>query len=178
MAPLVAMSDDLIPFSADGGDTTALRRAFGRFGTGVTVVTTQSAQGPLGMTANSFASVSLDPPLVLWSPAISSKRHDSFTAASSFCIHVLGADQEALAQHFATQGHDFTGFDWTKGPGGAPSFPGSLAQFHCDTYAVHPAGDHSLILGHVRHIALREDGASGLMFDQGRYGQFTPRDQD
>lgn len=176
MAPLDAMIDEPIPFSANDGDTATLRRAFGRFGTGVTVVTTQTAQGPMGMTANSFASVSLEPPLVLWSPAISSKRHDSFTAASSFCIHVLGADQEALAQHFATQGHDFTGFEWTEGPGGAPTFGGTLAQFHCDTYAVHPAGDHSLILGHVRQIALREDGAAGLMFDQGRYGQFTPRD--
>ncbi|NUH64772.1 flavin reductase [Sulfitobacter sp. S0837] len=176
MAPLVAMSDEPIPFTPASGDATALRRAFGRFGTGVTVVTTQTPRGPLGMTANSFASVSLDPALVLWSPAISSKRHDSFVAAASFCIHVLAADQEALAQHFATQGHDFSPFDWTKGPGGAPTFAGALAQFHCDTFAVHPAGDHSLILGHVRHIAMRDDGAAGLMFDQGRYGQFTPRD--
>lgn len=178
MAPLVAMSDDLIPFSPDSGDATALRRAFGRFGTGVTVVTVNTAQGPMGMTANSFASVSLDPPLVLWSPAISSKRHDSFTSAASFCIHVLGADQEDLAQRFAGQGHDFSGFDWGEDTAGVPTFAGCLARFHCNTYAVHPAGDHSLILGHVREVALREDGAAGLMFDQGRYGRFTPRDED
>lgn len=172
------MSDDLIPFAPDATDSAMLRRAFGRYGTGVTVITAQGPQGPLGMTANSFASVSLDPPLVLWSPAISSKRHDSFVAASHFCIHVLGTDQEPLAQHFASQGHDFTGFDWTEGPGGEPTFAGCLARFHCETYAVHPAGDHSLILGHVRHLALREGAGEGLMFDQGRYGSFSPRDED
>ena len=81
-----------------------------------------------------------------------------------------------MAQRFAGQGHDFSGFDWTEDAAGVPTFSGCLARFHCNTYAVHPAGDHSLILGHVQQVALREDGAAGLMFDQGRYGQFTPRD--
>lgn len=150
-----------------------LRRAFGRFGTGVTIVTIHAPAGPLGMTANSFSSVSLDPPLVLWSPARKSQRHDAFTAAPTFCIHVLGADQLPLAQHFAGQGHDFAGFDWIDGPNGAPTFTGCLATFHCDTYAVHGAGDHSLILGHVRHAAVAEGDAPGLMFDRGRFGQFA-----
>lgn len=151
-----------------------LRRAFGHYGTGVTVVTTQAPRGPLGMTANSFSSVSLDPPLVLWSPAKGSKRHDAFATAARFCIHVLGADQLPLAQRFATEGLDFDGLDWSHGPNGAPTLAGCLATFHCDTYAVHPAGDHSLILGHVRHAAMSEESRPGLMFDQGRYGQFTP----
>lgn len=157
-----------------GPDASAdLRRAFGHFGTGVTIVTVQTPQGPLGMTANSFSSISLDPPLVLWAPGKESKRHDAFATAAAFCVHVLGADQLALAQHFATQGHDFDAFGWIEGPNGAPTLSGCLATFHCDTYAVHPAGDHSLILGHVRHAATRAGEATGLLFDQGRYGIFS-----
>ena len=158
-------------------ETRDLRRAFGRYGTGVTVVTTRTARGPLGMTANSFSSVSLDPALVLWSPARASKRHDAFATAAHFCVHVLGTDQRALADHFASQGHDFTGFDWSDGPEGVPTFSGCLATFHCDTYAVHPAGDHSLILGHVRHATLHDSDTPGLMFDRGRFGQFNAEDQ-
>ena len=165
-------------FAPDGSTARDLRRAFGRYGTGVTVVTTMTPEGPLGITANSFASVSLDPPLVLWSPAISSKRHDAFVSAAHFCIQVLSAEQQALADHFAGKGHGFEAFDWVEGPQGAPAFHGCLASFHCDTYAVHPAGDHSLILGHVRHAAEHGGGRAGLLFDQGRYGQFAPQAED
>ena len=168
------MSTPVHNFAPGPGTTQALRRAFGRFGTGVTVVTAQSAQGPLGMTANSFVSVSLDPALVMWSAATSSKRHDAFAAADAFCIHVLGADQLPLAQHFASQGHDFTGFGWTPDAGGAPLFAGCLATFHCTAHAVYPAGDHSLILGEVRQVSERRDDMAGLLFDQGRFGRFSP----
>lgn len=155
-------------------DTSAdLRRAFGRYGTGVTVVTAQTQDGPVGMTANSFASVSLVPPLVLWSPAISSKRHDAFANAPHFCIHVLRADQLDLAKHFATQGHDFATTDWAEGPNGAPTLPDCLATFHCDLFAVHPAGDHSLILGKVTQAAEQMGDAGGLLFKQGRFGHFA-----
>lgn len=163
-------------FAPTGDTAQQLRSAFGRYGTGVTVVTTQTARGPLGMTANSFSSVSLDPPLVLWSPAINSKRHDAFATAAHFCIHVLSADQHAIAHHFASQGHDFDEIDWDTGPNSAPTLRGCLATFHCDTYAVHTAGDHSLILGHVKHAAEGRNVGPGLMFDQGRYGIFTPRE--
>tara|TARA_R110002074_G_scaffold16875_7_gene56085 strand:- start:4900 stop:5430 length:531 start_codon:yes stop_codon:yes gene_type:complete len=173
MAPLPTMSDDMISFAPNGDTAPQLRSAFGRYGTGVTVVTTRTATGPLGMTANSFSSVSLDPPLVLWSPAITSKRHDAFAAAAHFCIHVLSADQQALAHHFAVQGRAFDQFDWHEGPGGTPTFRGCLATFQCDTYAVHTAGDHSLILGHVKQAAERQGGGAGLLFDQGRYGVFS-----
>ena len=177
MAPLRPMAErlhEIIP----GPDTTDdLRRAFGRYGTGVTVVTIRTAHGPLGMTANSFSSVSLDPALVLWSPARGSKRHDAFATASHFCVHVLGSDQQALARHFATQGHDFSGFDWEDGLHDVPTFSGCLATFHCGTHAVHPAGDHSLILGHVQRATIHETQAPGLMFDRGRFGQFSARDQ-
>ncbi len=172
-----AMSDKMHSFKTEQSDAENLRRAFGHYGTGVTIVTIQSAHGPLGMTANSFSSVSLDPPLVLWSPACGSKRHDAFATAAKFCIHVLSADQLTLAQRFAADGFDFSGIDWSEGPNDAPTLAGCLATFHCDTYAVHPAGDHSLILGHVRHAAVQNGDAAGLMFDRGRYGQFSPEDQ-
>ncbi len=151
----------------------ALRRAFGCFGTGVTVVTVQTSGGPMGMTANSFSSISLEPPLVLWSPAVQSKRHDHFVKADTFCIHVLAADQLALAQHFARFGSDFSNVDWVPGPVGAPKIAGCLAEFHCTTHAIHPAGDHSLILGEVQHVIQRETEAQGLLFDKGRFGTFS-----
>lgn len=174
MAPERQMEQQLTSFAPNDG--AALRSAFGRFGTGVTVITTQTDEGPIGMTANSFSSVSLEPALVLWSAALRSKRHDTFTGARQFCIHVLAADQQDVAYHFASQGHDFTRFAWANGPTGAPALPGVLAQFHCDTFAVHPAGDHSLIIGQITHASERNGAGDGLMFDRGRFGMFTPLD--
>ncbi len=173
MAPDGAMDSDMISF--DPVDGRALRSAFGRFGTGVTVITTHTDRGPLGMTANSFSSVSLEPPLVLWSAALRSKRHDAFATANHYCIHILGQNQQDLANHFAGQGHDFTGFDWQSGPDGAPQLTGCLAAFHCDRYAVHPAGDHSMILGQIKHASERPGEGAGLLFDQGRFGTFAPK---
>ncbi len=174
MSPDRAMTQ-LTPI--DPSDSQALRNAFGRFGTGVTVITTQTADGPLGMTANSFSSVSLDPPLVLWSAALRSKRHNAFAEASTYCIHIIGAEQRKLAEHFAAQGHDFSGFEWLEGPTGAPSLSGCLAALHCKRHAVHRAGDHSIIVGEVTHAAMCKGAGAGLLFDKGRFGTFTPLDQ-
>lgn len=177
VAPVSRMDDNLISFAPEAEDGAPLRAAFGRFGTGVTVITTQTETGPLGMTANSFSSVSLEPPLVLWSAALRSKRHDAFARARHFCIHILAEDQAALALHFAGQGHDFSGFDWHEGPEGLPTLAGVLATFHCETHAVHPAGDHSVILGRIRHAAQRhgDSEGAGLLFDRGRFGTFLPQ---
>ena len=169
------MESTLIP--CDTTDKRALRQAFGRFGTGVTVVTTQSQFGPLGMTVNSFSSVSLDPPLVLWSAASDSKRHDVFAETENFCIHVLGAHQKAIAAHFASQGHDFKDVGFSHGPGGAPQLDGCLAVFHCTRFAVHPAGDHSVILGRIIAAAESAAASDGLLFERGRFGTFTPNPQ-
>lgn len=169
------MKNSMHPFAPHSADTTDLRRAFGRFATGVTLVTVQTPNGPMGMTANSFSSVSLDPALVLWSPGIASKRHDAFATAPCFAIHILGADQQALADHFAANGDGFDQFDWALGPNGAPTLEGSLAVFHCTTFAVHPAGDHSIILGQITDAAYHPDkDAPALVFEQSRYGRFTP----
>ncbi|QBF32386.1 flavin reductase family protein [Thalassococcus sp. S3] len=152
----------------------ALRDALGCYGTGVTVVTTMSPQGPLGMTANSFASVSLDPALVLWSPAKSSSRYASFVAARHFAIHVMAEDQQDLALHFARQGDGFDAVDWTPSEENAPILSGCLARFECATSAVHDAGDHSIVVGEILRAAHRP--GQGLMFKRGQYGGFAGLD--
>lgn len=147
-----------------------LRRAFGQFATGVTVVTVQTPQGPLGMTANSFSSVSLEPPLVLWCPAKSSHRYAAFAAASHFAVHVLGAEQEALAMAFARSGQAFDDLDIRTNAQGVPLLPMSLARFECRTHALHDAGDHAIILGEVE-LAETRPGAP-LIFCQGGFTAF------
>jgi flavin reductase (DIM6/NTAB) family NADH-FMN oxidoreductase RutF len=158
-----------------GPDTArAFRDALGCYGTGVTVVTAMTQNGPLGMTANSFAAVSLDPPLVLWSPAKASGRHDGFRAAVHFIVHVMGEDQLKLAQHFARQGNGFDAIDWQRSEDGAPILEGCLARFECRAVAAHDAGDHTIIVGRVDRAAHRP--GQGLMFKRGLYGGFAERD--
>lgn len=146
------------------------RSALGRFATGVTVLTCQSDRGPLGMTVNSFASVSLDPPLVLWSPAKSSSRYEAFVDAQHFAVHVLGSNQEDTCKQFARDGFDFGGLDLTETDGGAPLIQGCLAHFECSRYAVHEAGDHAIIVGHVEAAAARD--GKPLVFAGGTFGGF------
>ena len=146
------------------------RAALSRFATGVTVVTCQSDRGPLGMTVNSFASVSLEPPLVLWSPARSSSRHDAFVAAERFVIHILGADQADTCRQFAKDGQDFSGLELSLCSGGAPLIEGCLAHFECSRFASHAAGDHTIIVGLVE-AASAKDGAP-LVFAGGAFGGF------
>lgn len=133
--------------------TRPLRDALGAFPTGVTVVTTMTPDGPLGMTANSFASVSLDPPLVLWSPARKSARFPSFEAATHFAVHVLAADQTEISSLFAQSGWDgFDGLAYAQGLGDVPIFEGCAARFECATSAGHDGGDHLILVGEVlRH---------------------------
>ena len=155
-----------------GPDTAReFRHALGRFATGVTVVTVPTANGPLGMTANSFSSVSLDPPLVLWSPAIQSRRFPYFAKARHYAIHVICAEQVDLCHRFASDGHDFDGADWQEGPEGVPLLNGCLARFLCRQSATHDGGDHKIIVGEVLRADWR-DGAP-VIFSQGSYGRFT-----
>ncbi|MEM6823974.1 MAG: flavin reductase family protein [Pseudomonadota bacterium] len=148
-----------------------LRDALGRFATGICVVTTHTDKGPLGITANSFASVSLDPPLVLWSPARASKRFSAFAATREFAIHVLGEDQDDVCRRFSQGGWDFDGLDWQPGSDGTPLIEGCLARFECGLAAQHDGGDHLIIIGKVGAVAYR-DGAP-LLFSGGGYGRFT-----
>lgn len=147
------------------------RAALGRFGTGVTVVTCDTGDGPLGITANSFASVSLDPPLVLWSPAKSSSRYPFFMAADHFAIHVVAAEQAGLCMAFARDGNPFDRFDWARGDHDVPLLNNCLSRFECTKTAEYDGGDHSIVVARVTKVTSRD--GDPLLFYSGRYGGFT-----
>lgn len=165
---------DEMTFHPTTAEARALREALGRFATGVTVVTTLGEQGPLGMTANSFSSVSLEPPLVLWSPARSSSRHATFVDAQHWSVHVLGSEQLETCLRFTRGGQQFAGLDHALNPEGVPVIPGVAARFDCATHAVHEAGDHSLMIGRVLRVTVAGPGDHPLVFAAGRFGQFVP----
>ncbi|MEM7176545.1 MAG: flavin reductase family protein [Pseudomonadota bacterium] len=150
-------------------DTRALRTALGSFATGVTIVTAMSDQGePVGFTANSFTSVSLDPPLLLVCLAHKAMSYRIFRAADSFAVNVLSAHQEDTAMRFATQGADkFSDMDWQAGRMGAPIIPGCIAQFDCAMHERMTAGDHDILMGRVIGFA-REEG-SALVYHSGSF---------
>ncbi|MEP2031190.1 MAG: flavin reductase family protein [Paracoccaceae bacterium] len=150
----------------------SFRDALGCFSSGVTVVTTMTADGPVGMTANSFSSVSLAPPLILWSAAKAPRRYRAFFAAERFAVHVLARNQQQFARNFATAGDAFEQAEWAPNDDGVPILAERLALFDCKTSARYDAGDHTIIVGQV---LLAEHGSgAGLIFEQGEYGHFTP----
>ena len=157
-----------------GADTERdFRAALGRFATGVTLVTCNSEIGPLGITANSFASVSLDPPLVLWSPARASRRFAAFAGARDFAIHVLRDDQLALAQAFTSHGQAWDGVGWSAAPDtGVPLIADVLARFECRRTALHDGGDHAIVVAEV--LAAEFGAGRPLVFSGGGYGAFAP----
>ncbi len=164
---------DMTTFETWNGVTDGARRlrtVMGRYATGVTVVTTCGAAGPIGMTANSVTSVSLDPPLILWCPARSSARFPVFSAADHYAIHVLAADQLALCQRFSRSGEDFSGLEVGLTPDGLPALPGCLARFDCRAEAHHDGGDHAILVGRILRAEMRE--GDPLLFWNGRYGDF------
>lgn len=162
---------------ADGGiipnaeNARLFRDALGRFATGVTLVSIMAPDGPMGFTANSFSSLSLDPPLVLWSPAKSSQRFPHFAAAEHYAIHVLGQTHTDWPARFARGGAGFEGLDWALNAEGVPVLPGTIARFDCRRHAAHDGGDHLIIVGQVLRLAL-EEGAP-LVFANGKFGGFT-----
>lgn len=168
---------DAIATGAENGfdpasDSAAFRRALGSFATGVTIVTTRGPDGPVGITANSFASVSLDPPLVLWSPAKASRRFGFFAGAEHFAIHVLGAGDRAICERFSRAIDGFDALEWSEGRNGVPLIHGTAARFECRQEAAHDAGDHLIIVGRVERAVTRP--AEPLIFHAGRYGGFDP----
>ncbi len=146
------------------------RDGLGRFASGVTVVTAAGPDGGVGMTANSFSGVSLEPPLVLWCPAKGSNRYDIFSKVSHFAIHVLSTEQKDLALAFARSGEAFDGLSVETNAHGVPIFSECLARFECATQAMHDAGDHSIMVGRVLTAAFRD--GQPLIFSQGAFGQF------
>lgn len=158
-------------------DPKAFRAALGSFATGVTVITARAADGaPVGLTANSFNSVSLDPPMVLWSLARRSLSLPAFAAAGHWTVHVLAADQEALSDRFARSGTDrFAGLAIEAGAGGAPMLAGCAARFQCRTSFQYEGGDHVIFVGEV--VAFDRTERAPLVFHGGRYALATRADR-
>lgn len=150
-------------------DTRELRRAFGRFATGVAIATTAGADGPVGLTINSFSSVSLEPPLVLWSLRKDASTVRDFLASEHYAINVLSVSQRALANRFASkEANKFHGVEASPGRTGAPLLRGCLAHFECRLTEAISCGDHHILLGEVEHAWHRED--QPLLFSSGAYG--------
>jgi len=146
------------------------RTALGMFATGVTIVTARTATGELiGLTANSFNSVSLDPPLVLWSLARAAGSMPAFSTGSHYAINILAAGQKDLAERFALKGADrWAGVDFTEGSGGSPLLAGAAATFECFNRSRYEEGDHVIFVGEVERCSHRA-GASPLLFHGGRF---------
>ncbi|WP_171207660.1 MULTISPECIES: flavin reductase family protein [unclassified Ruegeria] len=149
----------------------AFREALGCFGTGVTVVTASAPDGPRAITVNSFASVSLDPPLVLWCLAKDSNRFETFSTCSHYAIHVMAQDQQEQALNFARDGLDFSHAEWSADEAGRPVLADCLARFDCRLFDRHDAGDHLILIGHVEKVLHRK--GQGLIFKRGQFGGFT-----
>lgn len=150
-------------------DERALRHALGQFATGVTVVTSRAPDGRrIGMTANSFASVSLDPPLVMWCPAKSAPSAADFRSASHFAVNVLSSHQHALSRQFATPLKDkFAGVEVTEGLVGLPLLSETVCAFECRTVATYDAGDHIIFVGEIERYSAT--GGDPLVFHAGAY---------
>jgi flavin reductase (DIM6/NTAB) family NADH-FMN oxidoreductase RutF len=155
-------------------DPNELRTALGSFVTGVTVVTAEAPDGqPVGLTVNSFNSVSLDPPLVSWCLARASSKSGAFAEATHFAVNVLAADQRALSVRFSEVRDDhFDGLDIETGLGGAPLLAGCVARFQCEVVDRHAGGDHVLFIGRV--LAFDRADRPPLLYHRGEYGVSMP----
>ncbi|GAB1618133.1 p-hydroxyphenylacetate 3-hydroxylase reductase component [Pseudomonas sp. NGC7] len=155
-------------------DSRAFRRALGNFATGVTVVTAAGASGrKVGVTANSFNSVSLEPALILWSIDKRSTSHEVFEEASHFAVNILAADQIELSNNFARPKDDrFAGIDYQQGAGGAPLLADCSARFQCEKFQQLDGGDHWILVGKV--VAFDDFGRSPLLYHQGAYSMVLP----
>jgi flavin reductase (DIM6/NTAB) family NADH-FMN oxidoreductase RutF len=155
-------------------DPRDFRNALGSFGTGVTVITAATADGRrAGLTCNSFASVSLDPPLVLWSLVVHSPSMPIFQEASHFAVNVLAVSQVDVALRFARPADDkFAGIAWEPGLGSAPLLPGVVATFQCRNSYRYYGGDHVIFMGAVETYFYNFDDP--LLFSRGAFGYFLP----
>lgn len=168
-------ADQPVPVPEDGSVNAESSRRFrdvlGRFCTGVTVVTSMSGDRPVGMTCQSFTSVSLDPPLVLFCPAKTSRAWPQMQRAGFFCVNLLSHDQLELSDAFARKGVDkFAGVSWRPSATGAPLLDGVLGWVDCTIYAVHEAGDHYVVIGRVMDLGV-EEAPHPLLFYQGQYAR-------
>ena len=158
--------------SAPTIDSAHYRQVLGHFATGVTVITAIDDGEAVGLAANSFTSVSLEPPLVAFCAAHESTTWPRIRAARRFCVNVLAEDQEDVCRVFAAKGADrFGQIGWRPAPSGAPVLADALAWIDCVIDAEHDAGDHVIVVGHVLELAVEREGKP-LLFFRGGYGRF------
>lgn len=154
-----------------------LKRAFGTFPTGVTVMTTLDHEGqPVGMTASSFNTVSIEPALILWSIRTDSAKRAAFSSNDRFTVNVLAADQQELCYAFARpQNPAFADDHWEPGKDGIPRLIGASAQLECKVWARHLAGDHEILIGEIDQLSVK--GESPLVFHAGKICRLTSEQQ-
>jgi flavin reductase (DIM6/NTAB) family NADH-FMN oxidoreductase RutF len=151
-----------------------LRDIFGTFASGLTVITSSTAQGPAGFTCQSFASLSLEPALVTFSPARTSTTWPVLREAGAFTVNILPAGHQHLAVQFARSGADkFAGVGHSPSPLGNPVLDDALAWIDCELHAEYDGGDHTIVVAAVRHLDARQDAAP-LLFFKGRFGELAP----
>ena len=159
--------------SADSFGSERFRQVLGHLPTGVTVITAHHPDGPVGMSANSVTSVSMEPPLILFCPAKSSTSWPRIHQSGRFCVNVFGAQHEEISRRFAARDVDrFAGVAWHSRPDG-PALDEAVAWIECTIDAEHEAGDHLIVVGAVDRLDVREDGGEPLVFFRGRYGSFA-----
>lgn len=155
-----------------GLDQARFREVLGHFATGVTIVTASEDGKPVGFSCQSFAALSLDPPMVILAPAKSSTSWPRIAEAGAFAVNILAEHQEAICLNFAVSGGDkFDGLAWTAGTTGAPLIKGSLATIECTLGAIYEGGDHELVTGHV--VAMEVGSGSPLLFYRSGFGRFV-----
>ena len=154
-----------------GFDQARFREVLGHFATGITIVTATDEGEPVGFSCQSFAALSLDPPMVILAPAKSSTSWPRIARAGAFCVNILGEHQEAVCRAFAVSGGDkFDGVGWTPGVTGSPLIDGSLATVECTLGAIYEGGDHELVTGHVVDMEIGK--GLPLIFYRSGFGRF------
>lgn len=171
MASACAIASE-VGAAESGLDSAAYRRALSQFCSGVVIVAADGPDGPAGFTCQSFFSLSLDPPLVAFSPARTSQSYPFIRRAGAFAINVLADDQHELCRRFARSGEGkWQGVDWEPGATGSPMINGAIAAIDCRIRDEHETGDHYLVVGEV--VGLRLAGGDPLLFFDGRFGAFS-----
>ncbi|MGW1682681.1 3-hydroxy-9,10-secoandrosta-1,3,5(10)-triene-9,17-dione monooxygenase reductase subunit [Saccharopolyspora sp. NPDC002376] len=158
-------------------DQAAFRRVLGHFGTGVVVITGVDGERPVGFACQSFAALSLAPPLVLFCPARTSRAWSALEHAGRFCVNVLSESQQPVSTVFGRSGEDkFAGVPWHPAPSGSPVINGALTWIDCTVEAVHEAGDHYIVIGRVSCLG-ETTAERPLLFYRGAYAGLGPTSQ-
>lgn len=157
----------------DDIDSQTFRHALGHFASGVVIVTAQTADGPVGVTCQSFTSLSLDPPLVLFCPSKNSWGWTQIREAGNFCVNILDQRQQSLGLKFSRRSHDkFSGVSYRNSPTGAPVLDGASGWIDCRLHEVHSGGDHDIAVGRVVDFGIARE-STPLVFYRGEFGRFS-----